>query len=74
MGYNEYHPTLQEHFIHKKKAQRQIGTCKICKKMPILIYEPGCLSAWCDCKTWKSHEEDRIELAAIIQRDLETMT
>jgi len=73
MSYNDDHPTLKKHAIEKKAAQNIVKTCKICKKMPILIYEPGCLSAWCDCKTWKSHDENRIELAQIIQQDLEKM-
>lgn len=69
---NENHPTLIEHARTKTEAQRLIPQCPTCGKLPVLSYEPGCLWASCDCKTWTSHEEDRMELAREIREELNT--
>ena len=68
---DENHPELIREAEMRRKAQSLIPQCRECGMWPILKYEPGILSAECDCRSWESHEEDRIAMAREIRRELE---
>ena len=67
---NPSHPALIREAEMRRKAQGMVPECPSCGVWPIIKYEPGFLHASCKCREWSLPEEDRIELANRIVRDL----
>ena len=67
---NPTHPDLIREAEIRRKAQGMVPQCQECGVWPIIKYEPGFLHASCKCREWSLPEEDRIELANRIVRDL----